>query len=138
MDTGRTQGRWRRGIPLLAIVALVAGCSSTPDTDAASRAQQFREQLALSTTAIGEGDLEQARVHLGEAEQRVATEDEQQKVASLQQLIAGAELMMTGDARAAATEWSQIQDPALAREVHVKAQQVGVSVPSATESEASR
>jgi len=138
METRRTKGRRLRGIPLLAAVVVVAGCQSAPDTDSASRAQQFREQLALSTTAIGKGDLERARTHLGEAEQRVASDAEQQKVASLNQLIAGAELMMSGDAQAAATEWSQIEDPALAREVHFKAQQAGVSIPSATESEGSQ
>ncbi|MCP3903431.1 MAG: hypothetical protein GY715_07320 [Planctomycetes bacterium] len=136
MHTGRTKGRLSRGIPLLAAVVLVAGCHSAPEGDSAVRAQEFREQLALSTTAIGEGDLERARGHLGQAEARIGSDEEQQKVESLDQLIAGAELMMSGDAQAAVTEWSQIQDPALAREVNVKAERVGMAVPETSESEA--
>ena len=115
----------------LGAAALLIGCQSaykTSITNDLARRQQFQEQLVLSTEAINAGDLEQAREHVRDAASWAVGPSEEQKVDSLEKLIAGAEALLAGEADEAQRQWAQIEDRELSAEVRGKARLVGMAV----------
>jgi len=122
-------------LPLAAAAVLLTGCQSTPSVDAAVlRQQTFEHELEQSTAAIRAGDLDDARGHVDHAAANASSPREHEKAESLSRLIAGAQALMDGDAAAARTEWSLIDDPVLRGEVRAKARRVGFDVPATPES----
>jgi len=108
----------------------VSACSGSGSVDptAEARRWEFREQLILATRAINQADLDQAKLHVQKARSRAFNFEQQRQVEGLTHLIAGAEALRQGDGARARSEWSQIEDPALLREVRGKARAIGIEV----------
>jgi hypothetical protein len=125
MDRRSIFRRWWKGPLLLGAALASAGCQ----TSRGVTGDVSGEQLRLSAQAINAGDLDQAKVHLSAARAGPGSPARDLKVQSLQQLIAGAEALMEGDAEGARAAWSRIQDPTLRTEVRHKARLIGINVP---------
>jgi len=117
---------------LIGVVTAVGGCAASSTVDARTEALrwEYREQLLLATRAINEADLEQAKVHVERARSRAHNFEQERKVDGLEHLIAGAEALREGEAARVRAEWSQIEDPALSREVRIRARAIGIEVPA--------
>lgn len=115
---------------LLAMLVSFGGCGSWLKTGGPSEAQReaFQEQLVLTTYELNASNLQQAKVHAHKAREHAWGEQQEQKVDSLERLIAGVEALQDGDVELAQSEWSQITDPALKREVAIKASAIGIDV----------
>jgi hypothetical protein len=129
---------WTRQPALLAlaVVSVSVGCQSAPKSNGPTVAQlrtaEFQRQLALSTTAINDGDLSLARQHLVMAREAACSTTQENKADSLQFFIDGAQAFMEGDLDGTETAWARINDPALRGEVDVKATRLGINGLEAT------
>jgi len=127
---GAVRAGWLLGSLIMALSA-AGGCSGSPSTGEVQAIRfEFRTQLVQATQAINEGEFERARGHLERARSRAINEELERKVTSLEHLIDGAEALRSGDADLARSEWLQIRDPALRREVAEKARQIGIDLES--------
>ena len=117
-------------VVVLTGIVVLGGCASNRGLgiDAVEQAK-CRSEIASCAMAIQAGDLAQARTHLEAAKLGATNFTLGRQVRSLERLIAGAEALEAGDIESARQQWSQIQDPRLAREVRIKAQRIGVDVP---------
>ena len=109
----------RRTAAVLLVInaVLLAGCSSS-----------FHHHLVESTRAINAGDLDRARHELGRARIDASDEIRQEKVESLDRLIAGTDAFMHGEIERARVEWSLIPDPQLRHQVRIKARTLGIDL----------
>lgn len=91
---------------------------------------QFNESIHLSLDSVRAGDLQMADKHLDDARPNAKSHNEKTVVKSIDDLIDGAQAMMTGDVTTAQNEWSSIPDPHFSREVRVKSDAImGVKIP---------
>jgi hypothetical protein len=117
---------------LLGAAILLTGCATAmPDQGGlgAIDNQAFIDHLMLTTEAINAGELDTAKARLGRARAATATTHDVQKVDGLEHLIAGAEALRAGNPDGARSEWAQIEEPRLRREVRHKARLIGLEVP---------
>jgi len=117
---------------LLAATILLTGCAAAmPDEGGLGGVdnEAFIDHLTLTTEAINAGDLDKAKARLGRARAATATAHDVQKVDGLEQLIAGAEALRSGDPEGARSAWAKIEEPRLRREVRHKARLIGLEVP---------
>ena len=122
-----------RRLGLLALAMLSVGCQGGPKavegpTAADLRREAFQEHLTLSAMAVNGGALDEARDHLDHAREAAFSPSQRAKVDSLAHLIDGAETLMTGDVGATESHWSQIEDPALRRELEAEAAGAGIQL----------
>jgi len=109
-------------VGLLAVASMLTGCQQ-------NRAA-FNTGIRQSIESVQSGDLQTASKHLDEARPNAKTHEDKRIVASVDELIDGANAMMIGDVNQAKADWSSIPDPHFNREVRVKADaMMGVKVP---------
>jgi hypothetical protein len=122
MNISRLSRAWPCVAVVLAVFALT-GCQQQSKVS-------FNESIRLSLDSVRAGDLEMADLHLDNARPNAKTPSNKRIVASVDELIDGAEAMMAGDIAQAKADWSSIPDPQFNREVRVKADAVmGIKVP---------
>lgn len=110
-------------VGLLAAASMLSGCQQP------SRAV-FNQSIRQSVDSVQAGDVDTAETHLAEARKNAETYEDKRIVKSIDDLVAGAKAMMTGDVDTAKQQWSDIDDPGFNREVRVKADALmGVKVP---------
>jgi hypothetical protein len=110
-------------VGLLATAALLTGCQQP------NRAV-FNESIRQSVDSVQAGDMQTADTHLDKARANATTHEDKRIVASMDDLVTGANAMMTGDVAAAKQQWADIDDPRFNREVRIKADaMMGVKVP---------
>ena len=117
----------KRLLPVLVLICCVgfmAGCQEN------RRQVTFKEQMNLGIEAAQVGDLEMAKLHVESVRPCAKTFNQKRMVESMDGLISGAEAMMDGDPLQARTDWANIPDPQLNRQVRINADVVmGVKVP---------
>lgn len=121
---------------LAAFVVATTGCGGIPIRIVEDEKKQamaapgaFDDAIYNASMAVNEGELEQARQHVGDAESLAVTEAHHRKVRSMYNLIDGADALMQGNGAAAGRFWSRIEDPALRAEVRAKARAHQINVP---------
>ncbi len=130
-----------RGFVCAASLATLVGvgCKSTSTVGPAESDVRFHAALVQTTAAINQSELDDARTHLEIARADASSPQQYEQLASLEQLILGAEALINADTQAARHHWSQITDPVLRREVTLRADAAGFDLePSSTFASSSR
>ena len=103
---------------MLYLLAMVCGCQSP------ARPSMYRSHIDECARAVQSGDLQQAQMYVTKAKLEAVGYDQDRQVESMEKLISGANAMMDGEVELAKSEWSQISDPELNREVRIRAEEI--------------
>ena len=109
---------WGTAGLMLSILAVTSGCQSP------ARPSMYRSHIDECARAVQSGDLQQAQMYVTKAKLEAVGYDQDRQVESMEKLISGANAMMDGEVELAKSEWSQISDPELNREVRIRAEEI--------------